>query len=132
MALPFEQLLQELSAYLQTELTYEREVYSLIVPLPTGRRQEVGATIRVDANGRDIIDFVSTVGPVGSGIDPWRLLQANDEASFSRITVAHEMVFVVASQLLKTAQPEEVLLMLREVASFADLLESRFFRSDTF
>ena len=132
MALPFEQLLQELASYLQTELTCERDVYSLIVPLPTGRSQEVGATIRLDANGRDIIDFVSTVGPAGSEVDPWRLLEANGETTFSRITVAREMIFVIASQLLDTAQPEEVLLMLREVAHFADLLESRFFRSDTF
>ena len=132
MALAFEQLLQELASYLQTDLRFENEVYSLIVPLLTGRRQEVGATIRVDSRGREIIDFVSAVGPAGGEVDPWLLLEANGDLTFGRITVARDMIFVVASLLLTTAQPEEVLLTLREVADFADLLERRFFSSDTF
>ncbi|GAC1637400.1 MAG: hypothetical protein NVS4B8_02160 [Herpetosiphon sp.] len=40
------------------------------------------------------------------------------------------MIFVVASQLLETAQNEEVLLMLREVATVADRLEYELFNKD--
>ena len=132
MALPFDQLMRDVAAYLKTALGFERGVYSLTVPLPTGRQQEVGATIRHDQQGREIIDFVSTVGQIHAGIDPWLLLESNGEALFSRITVSRQMIFVIASQLLATAQPEEVLLMLREVAHFADRLERQFFQSDTF
>lgn len=130
--LPFDQLMKDLAAYLQTELTFEHDVYSLVVPLPSGRRQEVAATIRRDRDSRELIDFVSTVGQVHAGIDPWFLLQANGQSFFSRVTVARQMIFVIATQLLPTADPEEVLLMLHEVALFADQLEQRFFQSDTF
>ena len=132
MTLPLEQLMRDVATYLGTELRFERDVYSLLVPLPSGRRQEVAATIRHDQQEREIIDFVSTVGPAHAGIDPWLLLQANGQALFSRITVARQIIFVVASQLLVTAQPEEVLLMLREVADFADRLEHEYFQTDTF
>jgi len=130
--LSIEELMRDLAAYLQTELGYENEVYSLVVPLTNGRHQEVGATIRLGDDGRQILDFVSAVGPVHSGLDPWHLLQLNGQASFSRITVARQMIFVVASQLLATAQAEEVLVMLREVANFADTLERQFFQTDQF
>ncbi len=132
MTLPLEQLMRDVATYLGTELRFERDVYSLLVPLPSGRRQVVAATIRHDQQEREFIDFVSTVGPAHGSIDPWLLLQANGQALFSRITVARQIIFVVASQLLVTAQPEEVLLMLREVADFADRLEHEYFQTDTF
>jgi hypothetical protein len=132
MAFPFQQLMQDLAAYLQTPLGLERDVYSLTVPLVSGRRQDVFATIRAGDDGREIIDFVSTVGPVRPGIDPWLLLEMNGRATFTRITVERAMIFVVASQLMETAQPEEVLLMLREVAQVADKLEQDFYQDDEF
>ncbi len=132
MTLPLEELMNQLAAYLKTELRYERGVYSLVVPLSSGRHQEVGATIRHDQAGREVIDFVSTVGEVHGRVDPWALLEANGTAIFCRVTVSHQMLFVLASQLLATAQPEEVLLMLREVATFSDRLEQQFFGSDSF
>ncbi len=132
MSLALEELMNQLAAYLQTDLSYEREVYSLVVPLSSGRHQEVGATIRRDQAGREVIDFVSTVGEVHGRIDPWTLLEANGATIFCRVTVSHRMLFVLASQLLATAQAEEVLLMLREVATFSDRLEQQFFGSDSF
>jgi hypothetical protein len=130
--LPFEQLMHDVAEYLHTEIRFERDIYSLLVPLPTGRYQEVAATIRSDPQGREIIDFVSTVGPAEGHIDPWLLLQANGDSIFSRVTVARQIIFVVASQLLPTAQPEEVLLMLREVADLADRLEHELYQADRF
>ncbi len=132
MAFPFEQLMRDLATYLQTPLGFERGVYSLTVPMPSNRHQDVFATIRNAQDGREVIDFVSTVGPVRAGIDPWQLLEMNGRATFARITVERTMIFVVASQLLATAQPEEVLLMLREVAEVADRLEQDFFQEDAF
>ena len=132
MPLPFDQLMRDLAAYLRTPLGHEREVYSLSVPLPGGRQQEVCATIRTTDERREIIDFVSTVGSKQGDIDPWLLLRLNGQANFSRVTISGEMIFVVASQMLATAQPEEVLLMLREVATFADQIEQGFFGTDTF
>jgi hypothetical protein len=67
-----------------------------------------------------------------SGIDAWNLLETNGRATFTRITVERGIIFVVATQLLATAQPEEVLLMLREVAQVADQLEHEFFQKDEF
>jgi hypothetical protein len=99
--------------------------------VPEGRAQDVCATIRQDQELREIVDVVSTVG-TAQGVDPWLLLQKNGETLFSRITVAHQMIFVVASQLLATAQPEEVLLMMHEVAHVADELERRLSASDVF
>ncbi len=132
MSFPFDQLMRDVAAYLQTELRFENDIYSLIVPLPSGRKQEVAATIRSDDTGREIIDFISTVGPATSAIDPWRLLQANGQTLFSRITLSRQIIYVIASQLLATAQPEEVLLMMRETAAFADRLEGEFFHGDQF
>lgn len=131
MTLALEHLMQDVAAYLHTELRVERDLYSLLVPLPGGRRQEVCATIREDVRQREIIDMVSTVGPAHRA-NPWDLLQLNGELILARITVARGMIFVVASQLLASAQPEEVLVMLHEVASRADELERRLSASDTF
>ncbi len=130
--LPFDRLMHELSAYLGTPLQFEGGIYRLVVPLPLGRQQEVSASIRDDDEGRPVIAFVSTVGEARRGIEPWSLLQANGTPIYSRVALLGNMIAVIASQLLHTAQPEEVLLILREVAQFADQLERRFFLGDRF
>jgi hypothetical protein len=130
--LPFDRLMRELAAYLGTPLNVDRGIYRLIVPLTLGRQQEVSASIRTDEQGREIIAFVSTVGPASRSVDPWRLLQANGEPLYCRVALLGSMVAVVASQLLRTAQPEEVLLILRESAEFADRLERTLFLHDQF
>lgn len=124
--------MRELAQYLGTALGYERGIYRLTVPLPLGRAQEVSASVRQDDDGRPLIVFVSTVGQARRGIDPWRLLQLNGTAIYCRIALLNGMITVLASQLLHTAQPEEVLLILREVAQFADNLERTMFVADSF
>lgn len=130
--LPFDRLMRELAGFLGTRIGFERGVYRLIVPLPMGRQQEVSASIRSDDEGRQVIVFVSTVGELRRGIDPWHLLQQNAHPLYCRIAVINGMIVVLDCQLLHTAQPEEVLLVLREVAQFADLLERRLFLGDQF
>lgn len=130
--LPFDRLMRELAAYLGTPLAFDRGIYRLIVPLPLGRQQEVSASIRDDDDGRPIIAFVSTVGEARRGIEPWNLLRANGSPIYSRVALLGDMIGVIACQLLNTAQPEEVLLILREVAQFADQLERRHFVGDQF
>lgn len=130
MALSFDQLIRELAGYLNTTLDVVRDVYTLNLPLH-GRYQEVSATVRPDAEGRQIIDFVSTVGRVDRRTDPWHLLAINTRTLYCRVAVDKEMIFVVASQLLETAQPQEVLLILREVAFIGDQLEAHLFADDT-
>lgn len=117
-ALPFDQLVRELAGFLGTPLGFERGIYRLVVPVPPGRHQEVSASIRPDPEGRPIIAFVSTVGEMRRSIDPWQLLAQNSTPVFCRVAALNGMLVVIASQLLQTAQAEEVLLMLREVATF--------------
>lgn len=130
--LPFDRLMRELAAYLGTPLSFDRGIYRLIVPLPLGRQQEVSASIRDDDDGRPIIAFVSTIGAARRGIEPWNLLRANGSPIYSRVALLGNMIAVIACQLLNTAQAEEVLLILREVAQFADQLERQHFRGDLF
>ncbi|WP_152541248.1 hypothetical protein [Kallotenue papyrolyticum] len=130
--LPLDRLMRELAAYLGTPLRYEGSIYRLIVPLAGGRQQEVSAAVRADDEGRPIIAFVSTIGAASGSIDAWRLLQVNGEPIYSRIALLGNMLAVIACQLLHTAQPEEVLLILREVAVFADRLERALFLGDEF
>jgi hypothetical protein len=130
--LPFDRLMRELAAYLGTPLSFDRGIYRLIVPLPLGRQQEVSASIRDDDDGRPIIAFVSTVGEARRGIEPWHLLRENGSPIYSRVALLGNMIAVIACQLLNTAQAEEVLLILREVAQFADQLERRHFVGDKF
>ncbi len=130
MPLPLDQLMHELATYLRTPLDVVRDVYTLTVPLPGTRFQVVSATIRPDHEGHQLIDFVSGVGQVYQGLDPWYLLAMNDKTMFCRVAVVRQMIFVVASQLLDTAQPQEVLIMLREVATTADRLEEQLFARD--
>lgn len=122
--------MRELAAFLGTPLAFERGIYRLTVPLPIGRRQEVSASIRPDEEGREIIAFVSTVGEARRSVDPWSLLRSNGNYIYCRVALLGSMVAVIASQLLQTAQPEEVLLMLREVAQAADQLERQMFLGD--
>jgi len=76
-ALPFDQLVRELASFLGTLLGFEHGIYRLVVPVPLGRQQEASASIRPDPEGRPVIAFVSTVGEMRRGIDPWLLLQQN-------------------------------------------------------
>ena len=130
--LPLDRLMRDLAAFLGTPLAFERNIYRLIVPLPLGRQQEVSASIREDDERRPIIVFVSTIGEAHRQIDPWSLLRANSTPIYSRVALVGNMIAVIASQLLATAQPEEVLLILREVAQFADQLERKLFIGDHF
>lgn len=122
--------MHDLAAYLRTPLDVVHDVYTLKIPLPAGRAQVVSATLRPDHEGHQLIDFVSTVGNVYRELDPWYLLAMNDKTMFCRVAVVRQIIFVVASQLLETAQPQEVLLMLREVATTADQLEAQLFTRD--
>lgn len=124
MPLSLEQLMRQLAGYFASPLEVVRDIYTVQVPLPNQRTQYVSATVRADTEGRQIIDFVSTVGQVSHRTDPWHLLTINDKTLFCRVAVVKKMIFVVASQLLETAQPQEVLLSLREVALTADQLEA--------
>jgi|GEM_PF-1648784 len=130
--LPLDRLMRELASFLGTSLGYERGIYRLTVPLHFGRQQEVSASIRYDDDGRQIIAFVSTVGQLKRGIDPWALLKANGTPIYSRVALLGSTIAVISSQLLHTAQAEEVLLIIREVAQFADQLERSTFLSDHF
>ncbi len=130
--LPFDRLMRELATYLGTPLNFEHGIYRLIVPLPLGRQQEVSASIRHDDEGRPIIVFVSTVGEARRGIEPWSLLKANGSQIYCRVALLGTMIAVIACQLLHTAQAEEVLLILREVAQCADQLERTLFLGDEF
>ena len=132
MSLPLDRLMRELAQFLGTQLHYERGIYRVMVPLKFGRQQEVSASVRTDDDGRQIIAFVSTVGQVRRGLDPWRLLATNSTPIYSRVVLLNNTLAVIACQLLHTAQPEEVLLILREVAQFADQLERQFFVGDQF
>lgn len=132
MLLPLDRLMRELAQFLGTQLHYERGIYRVLVPLKFNRQQEVSASVRTDDDGRQIIAFVSTVGQVRRNLDPWRLLQLNGNPVYSRVAVVNGTIVVIACQLLHTAQPEEVLLILREVAQFADQLERQFFVGDQF
>lgn len=124
--------MRELAAYLGTPISFERGIYRLIVPLLAGRQQEVSASIRNDDDGRPIIVFVSTIGEARRGIEPWSLLRANSEPIYCRAALLGNMLAVIACQLLHTAQAEEVLLILREVAQFADRLERQLYSGDLF
>ncbi len=130
--LPLEQLMHELSAYLQTPLVQERDIYRVLVPVPLGRQQEVSISVRDDDDGRPVIAFASTVGMARPGVDCWRLLRANASSTYGRVALIGDMVVVVASQLVHTAQAEEVLVILREVAHFADQLERELFLFDQY
>lgn len=131
MPLSLEQLMSQLASYFASPLDVVRDVFTIQVPLPSQRMQYVSATLRADTEGRQIIDFVSTVGQVRGNTDPWHLLTINDKTLFCRVAVVKGMIFVVASQLLETAQPQEVLLILREVALTADQLEAHLIGEDT-
>ena len=124
--------MRELAVFLGTTLDYERGVYSVTVPLPFGRHQEVRASIRRDDEGRQLIVFVSTIGQARRNIDSWALLKTNGDLIYCRIALLGTTLAVIASQLLHTAQAEEVLLILREVAQCADKLERSYFLGDQF
>lgn len=122
---PFDQLMRELAQYLGTPLAVNDGIYNMMLQLPSGRHQSISAIIRRNHNNVEVIDFVSTIGPIERTIDPWRLLATNSETTFCRVIANKGMLFVVATQLRETAQPQEVLWMLREVAEVADKLEQQ-------
>ncbi len=129
MTLAIDALLRQLASYLHTPIQVDREIFTLNVPLDL-RHQEVAVTVRQDDERRAVIELIATVGPIDGLVDPWRLLATNAQTTFCRVAADRGVIFVAAAQLLETAQPQEVLLLVREVATTADRLEQLLFAKD--
>ena len=96
--------------------------YTLEVPLPGGRKQKVSIRVRDDAYQNPQMQLLSFVCRA-SQCDPKVLLEKNIELSYGALGIERELVYMVDTLLIESADPEEIISSIRHMAEIADDLE---------
>ncbi len=125
-------VMQDIADYFGTVYQVRQGDHEIEIPFSDGRSQLVSATIGKDLEGRDTVLFFTTVGDFSSELNLKSLMEENIKPLYARIAIFNDKVVVVAGQLLETAQLEEVITIVQEVANFGDYLEAGLFGRDRY
>lgn len=99
--------------------------YRIEVPTEYGRSQVVEIMGKNDPDGRPMAWIWSLVTEVANVGDPWYLLGLNAELAYGALAVRDGKVVVSETQLLGTADYEELQRAIFYVARYADDLEKQ-------
>lgn len=109
-------------------------VYSITIPLDDSRSQEVYGLLvegHPAADGEQVVLFMSAVGNLDPRINLSDLLRENYGPIYSKVCLyGEDAIMVAASTILESADVNEVVVMIEEIASFADYLEDKYFGVD--
>lgn len=97
--------------------------YKIEVPTEPGRSQVVEITRAKDPDGAAIAFIWSNVTHKSNVGDPYYLLKLNAELSYGALALHGEQIILKDSQLIDTADSEEIERSVRNVAKRADALE---------
>jgi hypothetical protein len=104
--------------------------YRLEIPTEYGRSQVVNITGGDDPDGRPLAWIWSKVTDIANVGDPWYLLGLNAQLAYGALAVRDRDVIVVETQLLGTADYEELRRAIFYVAKYADDLEKQVHGND--
>jgi hypothetical protein len=99
--------------------------YRVEVPTEVGRTQVVNLSPGQDPDGRAMALIWSVVCETSGIGDPYYLLRLNCELSYGALAVRDPHVILIETQLIETADPEEVMRAVFYVARNADGLEKQ-------
>ncbi len=105
--------------------------YVIEVPTFGGRSQLVYVSQGMDPDGVPLMFFWSPVGPAQlAQRDPFWLLSYNTELSYGAFAIFNDMLVVKDSQIMQTADAEEIRRMIFYVAKTADEMEAQLMGTD--
>ncbi len=97
----------------------------LEIPTEYGRTQVVQVTPGRDPDGRPLVFIWSVVCSTDAIGDPYYLLRLNAELTYGALAVRDPHVILVDTQLVQTADAEELMRAVFYVGKFADDLEKQ-------
>ncbi|MDH7515662.1 MAG: hypothetical protein QHI48_07305 [Bacteroidota bacterium] len=117
------EMLQQVALFSSGRYRREKDVSSLEIPLPDGRRQVIYGRIGV-VRGEKAGILSTYVGECGPGVDFPRLLSINASLRYSRIALLEgEMIGLIAFFEPAATSIRECAPILQEMAAVADELE---------
>jgi len=121
----FQMVLQQVCSYHGWARAYSHEGARIEVQTEYVRTQVVECTMGQDPDGRYMAYIWSRVAQVNMIQDPWYLLQLNANFAYGGLAVRGHDVLLMETQLLETADAEEIMRAVYYVAKFADELEKQ-------
>jgi len=133
-SLQTQHLLETIVRWSNMEASRTNGGYRITVPLEGERRQVVHVVFNgKDRDGSEYISYLSLCGELRPGMEK-KLLRLNSRLLYCACAIKDikgaEHVVVTANQLARTADPEEVEKILRNVARKADMIEQRLSERD--
>ena len=120
-----ETLIQQVTSSNGWAIAHSAQGYRIEVPTEPGRSQVVEITGGNDPDGRALAWIWSKVTDVSNVSDPWYLLGLNTELAYGALAVRDRAVIITETQLLDTADYEELQRAIFYVAKYADDLEKQ-------
>ncbi|MCB9536245.1 MAG: hypothetical protein H6704_08265 [Myxococcales bacterium] len=121
----FGSFLQQVCSYQGWAWTHAQGGYRVEVPTEHGRSQVVQITQGHDPDGRYLAYIWSVVCEASYIGDPYYLLRLNADLPYGALALRDPHVILVETQLMQTADPEEVMRSVFYVAKYADDLEKQ-------
>lgn len=126
----FQYLLQQVSAYNNWPLVFTGQSARMEVPTNYGRSQVVECSIGQDYQGNPLVMFWSNIAQTAQIRDPWYLLQLNANMNYGSLAIRGTQLFMMATQLLQTADSNTVMRIISYLALQADTLEQQLVGTD--
>jgi len=120
-------LLQQVASYQNWPIVHDQQTggYKLEIPTEYGRSQVVNVTGGQDPEGRMLVFIWSVVCATSAIGDPYYLLRLNASMPYGALAVQDPNVILVETQLIETADAEEVMRAVYFVGKQADELEKQ-------
>ena len=120
-----EQQIEQVASSNGWAITNSAQGYRMEIPTEPGRSQVVEINGGSDPDGRAIVRIWSKVTDIDNVGDPWYLLGLNTELAYGALALKDRDIIVTETQLLDTADYEELRRAIYYVAKYADDLEKQ-------
>lgn len=120
-------LLQQVSTYQGWPMTQSQDGIRYEIPTEYGRTQIVEVTQGGDPDGRPMAFIWSPVCETSHVSDPWYLLGLNAELAYGALALQNNMIIIMETQLIESADAEELMRAVFYVAKYADQLEQQIY-----
>ncbi|MBU0552164.1 YbjN domain-containing protein [Myxococcota bacterium] len=119
-------LLQQVCQYNQWGMAQQYDgAIRVEIPTEYGRSQVVEVIQGRDPDGRPLVYYWTVVVSVQEVGDPWFLLGLNADLPYGALAVRGNEVILIESQLMETADAEEVMRGIFYVGKYADQFEKQ-------
>lgn len=124
--LHFESLVQQLSMQNGWPMAMRPDGgYRMELPTEYGRTQVVEITGGHDPDGRPLAYIWSVITDTSRMQDPYQLLRINADLPYGAVALSDPHVILIETQLMESADPDEVARAIFYVGKYADELEKQ-------